>query len=79
MTERVVNFSAGPCTLPVEILETAAAEMTNWQGSGLGSMEMSHRGKHFMSIYKKTEADLRELLNIPEDYAVLFMQGGASL
>lgn len=72
------NFSAGPSTLPLAVLEQAAAEMTDWNGSGMSVMEMSHRGKHFMQIYTEAEADLRELLQVPEDFAILFMQGGAT-
>lgn len=64
--------------LPTEVLERAREEMLDWNGSGMSVMEMSHRGKEFMSIAAKTEADLRELLSIPDDYAVLFLQGGAS-
>ena len=75
---RAWNFSAGPSTLPLEVLEQAAAEMTDWQGSGMSVMEMSHRGKHFTSIYQETLADLRELLAVPDDFAILFMQGGGS-
>lgn len=72
------NFSAGPSTLPLEVLQQAAAEMTDWQGSGMSVMEMSHRGKHFTRIYEAAVADLRELLAVPDDFAILFMQGGAS-
>ena len=72
------NFSAGPSAMPLQVLEQAAAEMTDWHGSGMSVMEMSHRGKQFMQIRDEAEADLRELLAIPDDYAVLFMQGGAT-
>lgn len=72
------NFSAGPSALPLEVLEQAASEMTDWQGSGMSVMEMSHRGKHFTRIYEETIADLRELLAVPEDFEILFMQGGAT-
>lgn len=75
---RVYNFSAGPAALPTEVLEQAQAEMMDWNGSGMSVMEMSHRGKDYMSIATKAEADLRELMNIPENYKVLFVQGGAS-
>lgn len=75
---RVFNFSAGPAVLPLPVLEQAQADLINWQGSGQSVMEMSHRGKEFDSIAKKTEADLRTLLSIPDNYKVLFMQGGAS-
>ena len=74
---KVFNFSAGPAVLPREVLERAAAEMLDWHGSGMSVMEMSHRGKEFISIAAKAEADLRKLLAIPADYAVLFLQGGA--
>ncbi len=74
---KVFNFSAGPAVLPRPVLERAAAEMLDWHGSGMSVMEMSHRGKEFMSIAAKADADLRELLAIPDDYAVLFLQGGA--
>jgi phosphoserine aminotransferase len=75
---RCFNFSAGPAMLPVEVLQRAQQEMLDWNGSGMSVMEMSHRGKEFMSIAEKAEADFRELLSIPGDYAVLFLQGGAS-
>jgi len=74
---RVFNFSAGPAVLPEPVLTTAAAEMLDWHGSGMSVMEMSHRGKEFISIYEKAQADLRELLSIPASYKVLFLQGGA--
>ncbi len=74
---RVFNFSAGPAVLPEEVLQQAAAEMLDWHGCGMGVMEMSHRGKEFMSIIDQAEADLRELMAIPANYKVLFMQGGA--
>jgi phosphoserine aminotransferase len=74
---RVLNFSAGPAVLPEEVLRQAADEMLDWHGSGMGVMEMSHRGKEFVSIYRSAEADLRELLAVPEDFRILFMQGGA--
>ena len=76
---RVFNFSAGPATLPEEVLRQAADEMLDWGGTGQSVMEMSHRGKDFMSIAAAAEADLRELLGIPDYYRVLFLQGGASL
>jgi len=75
---RVFNFSAGPATLPEPVLEKAKAELLDWHGSGMSVMEMSHRGKEFKSIAEQAEADFRELLNIPETYKVLFLQGGAS-
>ncbi|ATE59345.1 3-phosphoserine/phosphohydroxythreonine transaminase [Thauera sinica] len=74
---RVWNFSAGPAVLPEEVLRQAADEMLDWHGSGMSVMEMSHRGKEFISIIEEAEADLRELLAIPSGYRVLFMQGGA--
>ena len=74
---RVFNFSAGPAVLPEEVLRQAAAEMLDWRGSGMSVMEMSHRGKEFIGIARKAEADLRTLLAIPDDYKVLFLQGGA--
>ncbi|MCR4348054.1 MAG: 3-phosphoserine/phosphohydroxythreonine transaminase [Sulfuricaulis sp.] len=75
---RVFNFSAGPAVLPEEVLKQAQAELNDWHGSGMSVMEMSHRGKEFIAIAEKAEADLRELMNIPADYKVLFLQGGAS-
>ena len=75
---RVYNFSAGPAVLPEEVLKEAAAEMLDYQGSGMSVMEMSHRSKTYDKIIKDAEADLRELMNIPENYKVLFLQGGAS-
>ena len=75
---RVFNFSAGPAMLPTEVLERAQAEMLDWNGSGMSVMEMSHRGKEYMSIAEKAEADLRKLMAIPANYKVLFLQGGAS-
>jgi phosphoserine aminotransferase len=76
---RVFNFSAGPGTLPEEVLLQAADEMLDWHGSGQSVMEMSHRGKNFISIAEQAEADLRTLLAVPDGYHVLFLQGGASL
>jgi len=75
--KRVFNFSAGPAVLPLEVLQQAAAEMCDWHGTGMSVMEMSHRGKEFISIHAQAEADLRELLAIPTNYKVLFLQGGA--
>jgi phosphoserine aminotransferase len=75
---RVFNFSAGPAVLPVEVLQQAQAEMLDWHGCGMSVMEMSHRGKEYISIAEKAEADLRELLNVPSNYKVLFLQGGAT-
>ncbi len=76
---RVYNFSAGPAVLPEEVLKEAADEMFDYQGCGMSVMEMSHRSKVYDSIIKSAEADLRELLQIPDNYKVLFLQGGASL
>ena len=76
---RATNFSAGPAVLPEEVLSQAASEMLDWHGSGVSVMEMSHRGKDFIGIYEQAEADLRDLLVIPREYKVLFLQGGATL
>lgn len=75
---RKYNFSAGPAMVPVEVLERAQSEMLDWRGSGMSVMEMSHRGKEYMSIAQQAEADLREILSVPDNYKVLFLQGGAS-
>jgi phosphoserine aminotransferase len=75
---RIFNFSAGPAVLPEEVLKQAQAELLDWHGSGMSVMEMSHRGKEFIAIAEKAEADLRELMSIPANYKVLFLQGGAS-
>jgi len=74
---RAINFSPGPAALPLAVLEQARDEFTDWHGSGMSVMEMSHRGKEFIAIHAQAEADLRELLAIPANYKVLFMQGGA--
>lgn len=76
---RVYNFSAGPAVLPEEVLREAAEEMMDYRGSGMSVMEMSHRSQTFQEIIDTAEADLRELMNIPDNYKVLFLQGGASL
>ena len=76
---RVYNFSAGPAVLPEEVLQEAADEMLDYQGSGMSVMEMSHRSKVYDNIIKTAEQDLRDLMNIPDNYKVLFLQGGASL
>ncbi len=76
---RVYNFSAGPAVLPEEVLLEAAAEMLDYQGTGMSVMEMSHRSKAYQKIIDDAEADLRELMNIPDNYKVLFLQGGAHL
>ncbi|HJV86534.1 MAG TPA: 3-phosphoserine/phosphohydroxythreonine transaminase [Noviherbaspirillum sp.] len=73
---RVYNFSAGPAVLPQEVLQLAADEMLDWHGSGMSVMEMSHRGKEFISIYEAAERDLRDLLAVPANYRILFLQGG---
>ena len=77
--DRVYNFSAGPATMPVEVLEEIRDEMLNYHGSGMCVMEMSHRSKVFQQIIDEAEADLRTLMNIPDNYKVLFIQGGATL
>ncbi|XP_054825073.1 phosphoserine aminotransferase 2, chloroplastic [Prosopis cineraria] len=76
--DRVFNFAAGPATLPENVLLRAQSELYDWRGCGMSVMEMSHRGKEFLSIVQKAEADLRALLEIPPEYAVLFLQGGAT-
>ena len=75
---RVYNFSAGPAVLPEEVLKEAADEMLDYRGTGMSVMEMSHRSKAFETIIQEAEADLRELMDIPANYKVLFLQGGAS-
>jgi len=75
--DQIFNFSAGPAVLPKPVLERAQAEMLDWQGSGMSVMEMSHRGNAFISILEKAEADFRTLLSVPDNYKVLFLQGGA--
>ena len=77
--ERVYNFSAGPSMLPLEVLEKAQAELLSYGDSGMSVMEMSHRSPDYEPIIKEAEAALRRLMNIPENYKVLFLQGGASL
>ncbi len=76
---RVYNFSPGPAALPIEVLENIREDIPDWNGSGMSVMEVSHRGKAFMEVAEKAEQDVRDLLAIPNDYSVLFMQGGASL
>lgn len=76
--KRVYNFNAGPSTLPLEVLEQAQAELTNYQNSGMSIMEMSHRGKVYESVHNEAQENLRKIFNIPQDYAILFLQGGAS-
>src|SRR3954463_15980370 len=75
---RVINFSAGPATLPEPVLAQAAAEMLDWKGTGQSVLEMSHRGKEFLSIAEDAEKRLREILAIPANYRVLLIQGGGS-
>ena len=75
---RVYNFSAGPAMLPVEVLEEAARDLVDYKGTGMSVMEMSHRGKIYDGIIKQAEADFRELVGVPDNYRVLFLQGGAS-
>ncbi|MBI5357822.1 3-phosphoserine/phosphohydroxythreonine transaminase [Candidatus Saccharibacteria bacterium] len=75
---RIYNFSAGPATLPEEVLKQASDEMLDWQGHGMSVMEMSHRSPEFISIAAEAEADLRELMSIPLNYKILFLQGGAT-
>ena len=76
---RIFNFSAGPAMLPAEVVARAGDEMLDWHGSGMSVMEMSHRGKEFISIYEEAERDLRELLAVPASHRILFLQGGATL
>ena len=76
---RVYNFSAGPAVLPEEVLKEAAEEMLDYRGTGMSVMEMSHRSKAFETIIEEAEQDLRDLMNIPDNYKVLFLQGGAHL
>ena len=76
--KRVYNFSAGPAVLPEEVLKEAAEEMLSYQGTGMSVMEMSHRSKAFEKIITEAEQDLRDLMDIPDNYKVLFLQGGAS-
>ena len=75
---RIFNFSAGPAMIPTAVIQQAEQEFLDWNGSGMNVMEMSHRGKEFTSIANKADADLREVMAIPENYKVLFLQGGAS-
>ena len=76
---RVYNFSAGPAVLPEEVLREAAAEMLDYQGNGMSVIEMSHRSKDFQAIIDEAEKDLRELMQIPDNYKVLFVQGGGNM
>ena len=77
--DRVFNFSAGPSMLPLEVLQRAGAEITNYNGSGMSVMEMSHRSKVFQKIFDETQAKLRKLMNVPDGYKILFLQGGATM
>ena len=78
-TERVYNFSSGPSALPLSVLEQAAAEMTNYRGSGMSVMEMSHRSKVYLSIFEEVKADLKRTMKVPDTHEIIFMQGGATL
>ncbi len=78
-SERVYNFSAGPSMLPLETLEKAGSEITNFQGCGMSVMEMSHRSQVFIDIFDETKANMKKLLNVPDNYSILFLQGGGSL
>jgi phosphoserine aminotransferase len=77
--ERIYNFSAGPSMLPLPVLEQAAAEMTNYRGSGMSVMEMSHRSKVYLSIFEEIKTDFKRILNVPDTHEIIFMQGGAWL
>ena len=79
MTEkRVYNFSAGPSMLPVAVLEKAAKQMLNYEGSGMSVMEMSHRSSSYLDIFEKTKGLLKKVMNVPENYKIVFIQGGAT-
>ena len=78
MSQRPFNFAAGPATLPESVLQRAADEMLNWHGSGMSVMEMTHRGAVYLDLFEKIMADFRRLLNLPDHYKILFMQGGAT-
>ena len=78
-TERIFNFSAGPSVLPLPVLEQAASEMTNYRGSGMSVMEMSHRSKVYLGIFEETKADLKRIMKVPDTHEILFIQGGATL
>lgn len=78
MSEKVYNFGAGPAVLPAQVLETAGRELSNWHGSGMSVMEMSHRGKEFLEIFEGTKSKFRKALGIPESHEILFLQGGAT-
>ena len=76
---RVYNFSAGPAALPLEVLQRIQEDIPDWQGTGMSVMEVSHRGKEFVELAARSEATLRDLLAVPDDYSVLFPQGGATM
>ena len=76
---RVYNFSAGPAALPLEVLERIQSDLPDWQGTGMSVMEVSHRGKEFVELAARAEANFRKLLSIPDNYSVLFPQGGATM
>ena len=78
MPDRIFNFSPGPGTLPYSVLQEAAVDIVNFKGKGIGLIELSHRSKEFMAVADETEALIRELMGIPANYKVLFLQGGAS-
>ena len=79
MSKRVHNFSAGPCTLPLSVLEEGQHEFVEYHDSGMSLIEMSHRGKHFMAVHEEAIALVRSVYRVPEDFDVLFLQGGATL
>ena len=79
MTDRIFNFSAGPATLPVPVLERAREELLSFNGIGMSVMEISHRSKHFQAVIDSAVDGIRSLLGVPEDYEILFLQGGATL
>ena len=76
---RVYNFSAGPAVLPLEVLQEAQADLVDYKGSGMSVMEMSHRGKEYDALHNEAIANVKELMGLSDDYAILFLQGGASL
>lgn len=77
--ERVYNFNAGPSAMPLEVLQEAQAEFLNYKGTGMSIIEMSHRSPEYAAMHAETKALLRELMNVPDDYEILFIQGGGSL
>src|SRR5690606_7575336 len=77
--QRAYNFNAGPSALPIEVLNRAQAELNNFKGTGMSVMELSHRSKEYDQVHQQAISDLRSLMRIPDDYQVLFLQGGASL